>query len=56
MCGRCSLIADLGELARRFEFDGGEDAFDKRHSIASAREVLTVVGGGSRRGGFTRWG
>ena len=56
MCGRYSLIADLGELARRFEFDGDWDAFDKRHNIAPTQEVLTVVGGEKRRAGFMRWG
>ena len=56
MCGRYSLIADLGDLARRFEFDGDWDAFDKRHNIAPTQEVLTVVGGEKRRGGFMRWG
>ena len=47
---------DLGDLARRFEFDGDWDAFDKRHNIAPTQEVLTVVGGETRRGGFMRWG
>ena len=56
MCGRYSLIADLGELARRFEFDGDWDAFDKRYNIAPTQEVLTVVSGERRRGGFMRWG
>ena len=56
MCGRYSLIADLGDLARRFEFDGDWDAFDKRYNIAPTQEVLTVVGGETRRGGFMRWG
>lgn len=56
MCGRYSLTAELGELAERFEFDGDWDAFERRHNIAPTQEVLTVVGGGKRRGGFMRWG
>ena len=56
MCGRYSLIADLGELARRFEFDGDWDAFERRYNIAPSRDVLTVVGGETRRAGFMRWG
>ena len=56
MCGRYSLISDLGELARRFEFDGDWDDFERRYNIAPTQDVLTVVGGESRRGGFMRWG
>ena len=56
MCGRYSLIADLGELARRFEFDGDWDAFERRYNIAPTQNVLTVVGGEPRRGGYMRWG
>ena len=56
MCGRYSLIADLGELARRFEFDGDWLAFESAYNIAPTQDVLTVVGGETRRGGFMRWG
>ena len=56
MCGRYSLIADLGELARRFEFDGDWLKFDPAYNIAPTQEVLTVVGGDARHGGFMRWG
>ena len=56
MCGRYSLTADLAELAGRFEFDGDWDAFERRYNIAPTQEVLTVVGGEKRRGGFMRWG
>ena len=56
MCGRYSLIADLAKLARRFEFDGDWDAFERRYNIAPTQEVLTVVGGETRRAGFMRWG
>ena len=56
MCGRYSLVADLGELARRFEFDGDWLAFESAYNIAPTQDVLTVVGGETRRGGFMRWG
>ena len=56
MCGRYSLIADLGELAGRFEFDGDWEAFERRYNIAPTQEVLTVVGGEKRSGDFMRWG
>ena len=56
MCGRYSLTADLGELAGRFEFDGDWEAFERRYNIAPTQEVLTVVGGQTRRAGFMRWG
>ena len=56
MCGRYSLIADLGELAQRFEFDGDWLAFESSYNIAPTQEVLTVIGGETRRGGYMRWG
>ena len=56
MCGRYSLIADLGELAERFEFDGDWLTFESAYNIAPTQDVLTVVGGETRRGGFMRWG
>ena len=56
MCGRYSLVAYLGELARRFEFDGDWLAFESAYNIAPTQDVLTVVGGETRRGGFMRWG
>ena len=56
MCGRYSLIADIGELAGRFEFDVDWLTFESAYNIAPTQEVLTVVGGESRRGGFMRWG
>lgn len=56
MCGRYSLVADLGELASRFEFDGDWLTFESAYNIAPTQDVLTVVGGETRRGGFMRWG
>ena len=51
MCGRYSLIADLGELARRFEFDGDWLTFESSYNVAPTQEVMTVVGGESRQAG-----
>ena len=56
MCGRYSLIGDIGEFAGRFEFDGDWLAFESAYNIAPTQEVLTVVGGETRRAGFMRWG
>ena len=56
MCGRFSLIAGIGELQERFDFDGEGLEYAPRFNIAPTQEVLTVVGGESRRGGFMRWG
>ena len=56
MCGRYSLIADLGELAQRFEFNGDRLTFEPAYNVAPTQQVLTVVGGDTRRGGFMRWG
>ena len=46
----------MGELARRFGFDGDWDVLEPRYNIAPTQEVLSVVGGERRRGGFMRWG
>ena len=56
MCGRYSLIADLGGLAQRFEFNGDRLTFEPAYNVAPTQQVLTVVGGDTRRGGFMRWG
>ena len=56
MCGRYSLIADLGELARRFEFEGDWLEFESSYNVAPTHNVLTVVGGEARRAGYMRWG
>ena len=51
MCGRYSLIADLGDLAHRFEFDGDWLKFESAYNGAPSQNVLAVVGGEARRGG-----
>ncbi|MCY3634648.1 MAG: SOS response-associated peptidase [bacterium] len=56
MCGRYSLTASLQELAQRFEFDGEPEGFVPRYNVAPTQQVLTVVGGDTRRAGFMRWG
>ena len=56
MCGRFSLTADLGELARRFEFDSNLLDPEPNYNVAPTQNVLTVIGGENRRGGFMRWG
>ena len=56
MCGRFSLTADLGELARRFEFDGNLLDLEPNYNVAPTQNVLTVINGENRRGGFIRWG
>ena len=56
MCGRYSLIGEIGELAGRFDFYGNWLKFESRFNVAPSQEVLTVVGGETRRGGFMRWG
>lgn len=56
MCGRYSITASLEELAQRFDFDSDRDDFRPRYNVAPTQQVLTVVGGDSRRAGFMRWG
>ncbi len=59
VCGRYSLIADLGDLAQRFEFDGDWDAFERSYNIAPTQQVLTVrerAEGEGRQAQFMRWG
>ena len=57
MCGRYSLIADIGELAQRFEFDGDWLSFEAAYNIAPTQQVLTVrEHGKGREAAFMRWG
>ena len=56
MCGRYSLIGNIGELQDRFDFDGEGLEYAPRFNIAPTQEVLTVVGGEPRRVGYMRWG
>ena len=55
MCGRYSLIADIRELAGRLELDDGWVKFESTSYVAPTQEVVTVVGGVTRRAGLMRW-
>ncbi|MCE2463293.1 MAG: hypothetical protein J4F46_05175 [Dehalococcoidia bacterium] len=50
MCGRYSLVADLGELARRFELDDDWLTFESKYNVAPFQEVLTVARRETRHG------
>ena len=56
MCGRYSLIADIGELRERFDFDGSELTHAPRYNIAPTHMALAVTNGSERRGSYMRWG
>ena len=56
MCGRYTLLADLGDLAQRFEFDGSDFSYDPGYNIAPTESVLTVRNLDSREAAFMRWG
>ena len=56
MCGRYTLIADLGDLAQRFEFDGSDFSYDPGYNIAPTESVLTVRNVERREAAIMRWG
>jgi len=56
VCGRYTLIADLGDLAQRFEFDGADFSYDPGYNIAPTESVLTVKNVEGREAAFARWG
>ncbi len=56
MCGRYSLIADIQELARQFEFDGTGFENSPRYNVAPTQSVLTVTNREGRQPEFMRWG
>ena len=56
MCGRYTLIADLGDLAQRFEFDGSDFSYDPGYNIAPTESVVTVRNVESREAALMRWG
>ena len=56
MCGRYTLIADLGDLAQRFEFDGSYFSYDPGYNIAPTESVLTVRNMEGREAAFMKWG
>ena len=56
MCGRFSLISEIGELQGRFEFDGAGLPHAPRYNIAPSQPLLAVLNGGERRAAHLRWG
>ena len=56
MCGRYTLIADLGDLAQRFEFDGSDFSYDPGYNIAPTESILTVRNMGGREAALMKWG
>ena len=54
MCGRYSLIADIGELQERFGFDGPELTHAPRYNVAPTQMALTVTNGSERLGSYMR--
>ena len=56
MCGRYSLISDLQDLARQFEFDGTGFEHSPRYNVAPTQPVLTVTNREGRLAEYMRWG
>ena len=56
MCGRYSLMADLDDLALRFQFLRGDFDYDPCYNIAPTKNVLTVKNVGGRKAGLMKWG
>ena len=56
MCGRYTLIADIGDLAQRFEFKGSDFSYDPGYNIAPTESVLTVRNVEGREAALMRWG
>ena len=56
MCGRYSLIADIQDLARQFEFDGTGFENSPRYNVAPTQSVLTVTNRDEREAECMRWG
>ncbi len=56
MCGRYSLIAEIGQLALRFGFDAYGLEQPPRYNVAPTQPVLAVRGGERRLGSYMRWG
>ena len=50
------LIADLGDLAQRFEFDSSDFSYDPGYNVAPTESVLTVRNVEGREAAFMRWG
>ena len=56
MCGRYSLIADLDDLALRFQFFHGDFDYDPCYNIAPTKSVPTVTDVDGREARLMKWG
>ena len=56
MCGRYSLIADLRDLARQFEFDGADLEHPSRYNVAPTQPIPTVTSLERRQAEYMWWG
>ena len=56
MCGRYSLIAEIGVLAERFDFDASGLEHPSRYNIAPTQMVLSVRASDPRQASYMRWG
>ena len=59
MCGRYSLVADMSELALRFDFEVGGETRPPRFNIAPTQEVLAITRAAGDSGNAARamrWG
>ena len=56
MCGRFSLVSEIGELQGRFEFAGAGLPHAPRYNITPSQPLLAVLNGGERRAAHLRWG
>ena len=56
MCGRFSLVSEIGELQGRFEFAATDLPHAPRYNIAPSQPLLAVLNGGERRAAHLRWG
>ena len=56
VCGRYNLIADIGDLAQRFEFDCADFSYDPGYNIAPTESVLTVRNVEGREAAIMKWG
>ena len=51
MCGRFSLVSEMGELQGRFEFAAAGLPHAPRYNIAPSQPLLAVLNGGGETGG-----
>ena len=57
MCGRYSLVANLQDLEKRFDFSGVSISYQSRFNVAPSQAVLSVTNNGSSNEvGLMKWG